>query len=262
MWKRLVNIWRALINALLDKVEDPNMLIDQWKRDQADLLEKNRELAVKAITSKNNLQAQLDSAIAKSKQLEAQAALALKLAATQPTPELAKAKNDVAAVIMREKLSNDQTITALTESLAQASATCESVKKAIQNSETEFKKKCAESLVLKAKYSAAQAQNAISKALGDMEFESSNEGFARAQEMVTSKVSEAAARDEMGETSINSKIAEVANAQIDVEAEDALAQLAKNLGLAAPATTTITNTLSSEAISAENALQNRIGTAV
>ncbi|WP_369669053.1 PspA/IM30 family protein, partial [Enterococcus faecium] len=132
------------------------------------LLDKNRALAVNAITQKNNLEAQLKAAQGKGDQLQAQCELALK-----------QGKQDVAAVLMRNKLSNDATIAALQESYNHALETCEHVKQAISNQEQQFKKQVADGLVLKAKYSSAQAEDAINKALGDMQFGTNDDGYAR-----------------------------------------------------------------------------------
>jgi len=51
---------KALFNRAKDKVEDPDMMLDQARRDMSEALVANREKAVQAITQKNRLQNMLE----------------------------------------------------------------------------------------------------------------------------------------------------------------------------------------------------------
>ncbi len=58
-----VRAWRylkALISGKLDKWEDPEIILNEAVREMKENQIKNRELAVQAITQKNNLQAEVD----------------------------------------------------------------------------------------------------------------------------------------------------------------------------------------------------------
>lgn len=107
--KRFFAWLRAIFNRGMDKLEDPEIMLDQARRDMTQALVANREKAVQAITQKNRLQGMLDEATRKSAQLENQAAAALKTG----NRELAKG-------FLREKATNDATIETLKTTLAQA----------------------------------------------------------------------------------------------------------------------------------------------
>ena len=53
--RRFFNWIKALFNRAMDKVEDPDMMLDQARRDMQAALIANREKAVQAITQKNRL---------------------------------------------------------------------------------------------------------------------------------------------------------------------------------------------------------------
>ncbi|KAA0237045.1 MAG: hypothetical protein EDM74_10460, partial [Armatimonadetes bacterium] len=54
----------------MDKLEDPEMMLDQARRDMQQALTENREKAVQAITQKNRLENMLNDARRKSQELE------------------------------------------------------------------------------------------------------------------------------------------------------------------------------------------------
>src|SRR5678816_2263314 len=115
--KRFFAWLKAIFNRGMDKLEDPEIMLDQARRDMTQALVANREKAVQAITQKNRLQGMLDEATRKAAQMENQAAAALKTG-----------NRDLARQFLREKATNDATIETLKTTLAQAVETVENVK--------------------------------------------------------------------------------------------------------------------------------------
>ncbi len=220
---RFFNWLKALFNRTMDRVEDPDIMLDQARRDMQAALIANREKAVQAITQKNRLQTMLDEAKKKSAALEAQATMALK-----------QGDRDTATVFMREKMNGDQTVIQLQTSYDQAAGTVEQVKVAIKRQEEEVRKKTAEALALKAQWKQAQIQSSISKALDGLTFENQFEGFGAAQERIREMQSEAAARQEMMGSSMAGKVMAMEDRARDLEAETELEKLEEKLGLRAP----------------------------
>lgn len=248
--KRFIDWLKALFNRAMDKVEDPEMMLDQARRDMQQALVANREKAVQAITQKNRLQTMLDEAVKKSSQLENQASMALR----QGNRELAKQ-------FLREKATNDTTIQTLQTTLAQAVETVEQVKVAIKRQEEEVRKKTAEALTLKAQWKQNQIQESIGKALEGLTFESQYEGsFAAAREKIQNKQAEAAARQEMFSGSLQGKIMSMEDQAMDFAADEELKKLEERLGLAQPsATVQQTPTTASTSVDDElEALEKRL----
>lgn len=205
---------------MMDKVEDPEIMLDQARRDMQAGLIANREKAVQAITQKNRLQGMLEEARKKSAQLEGHASMALK-----------QGNRDLALQLVREKTANDAVIGQLEASYNQAVQTVEQVKIAIKRQEEEVRKKTAEALAMKAQWKNAQIQNSIAKALEGLTFENQFESFGAAAERIKDAQSEAAARNEMLSTSVQGKILEMQDKTMDYEAESELQKLEERLGL-------------------------------
>ncbi len=217
---RLLNWLRGIFHRTMDKVEDPDIMLDQAKRDMQGALIANREKAVQAITQKNRLQGMLEDHRKRSATLETQASMALK-----------QGNRELAVNFMREKMNNDATVAQLQTSYEQALATVEQVKVAIKRQEEEVRKKTAEALAMKAQWKNAQIQNSISKALEGLTFENQFEGFGAAQERILQAQSEASARQEMFGTSIQSKVMDMEGQARDMEAESEIERLEERLGL-------------------------------
>lgn len=217
---------KALFNRAMDKVEDPDIMLDQARRDMQSGLIANREKAVQAITQKNRLQQMLDEKRSQGSQLEGQATMALK-----------QGNRELAAQFMREKINNDAIVAQLQGSYEQASASVEQVKVAIKRQEEEVRKKTAEALAMKAQWKNAQIQNSIAKALDGLTFENQFESFGVAAEKIRMAQSEAAARQEMQGESIQGKVMAMQDKAKDYEAEAELDKLEQRLGMkpAAPA---------------------------
>lgn len=219
----------------MDSVEDPEIMLDQARRDMQGALISNREKAVQAIAQKNRLQGMLDDAVRKSNQLESQATVALK----QGNRELAKE-------FLREKAANDTTVETLRTTLATAQETVEQVKVAIKRQEEDVRRKTADALAMKAQWKQAQIQSSISKALEGLTFENEYEGsFAAARDRIKDKQAEAAARQEMMTGSIQGKMYAMEDMAADQAADMELAKLEEKLGMGAPKIQEVTTTTSS-----------------
>ncbi len=223
--KRFINWFKAVFNRTMDKVEDPDIMLDQAKRDMQAALIGNREKAVQAITQKNRLSAMLEEAKKKSATLESQAGVALK-----------QGNREMASVFMREKMNNDAVVTQLQGSYDGAVQTVEQVKVGIRRQEEEVRKKTAEALALKAQWKNAQIQSSISKALEGLNFETEFESgsFGAARERIANAQGEASARQEMLGTSFQGRVMQMEDQARDLEAETELEKLEERLGMRAP----------------------------
>lgn len=228
--KRFWRWLKALFNRGMDKLEDPEIMLDQARRDMQEAMVANKEKAVQAISQRNRLQQLMDEQTKKALSLENNAAMALK-----------KGDRELAKTFLREKANIDASIESMKPALEAAHTAVEQVKVAIKRQEEEVRKKYAETLALKAQWKTAQIQSSITKALEGLSFENEYEGsFAAAREKINNMQAEASARTEMYSGSVAGKVMAMEDAQMDASADEALAQLEAKLGMATPAPTTNT----------------------
>ncbi len=249
--KRFFRWLKALFNRGMDKLEDPELMLDQARRDMQGALIQNREKAVQAITQKNRLQGLLDENERKSAMLASQAETALR------TGNRELAKN-----FLREKSTVDSTLEQFRTALAQAVESVEAVKVAVKRQEEEVKRKTAEALALKAQWKQSQIQSSITKALEGLTFENEYEGsFSAARDRIKDMQAEASARQEMFSGSIQGKMMAMEDQAADYAAEDELRKLEERLGMAQPNATTgpVATETTSDVDSQLAELEKRIG---
>jgi len=232
MFKRFFRWLRALVMGKLDQWEDPELIINEALREMKEAKAKNRERAVQAITQKNNLQHLVDQEEKLVRDLEAKATIALQ-----------NGNRELARQLLREKQSHEATLQNLRVSLKQAEETAEQVKIAISREEERFRVKTAEALALKANMKQAQIQIQINKALDGMRADDTSQSWERAEERIRTMQSEASARAEIASTSVEARLAELQDQQVDAAADKELQELEAKLGVGAsagqtPATTT------------------------
>ena len=219
----LVRAWRylrALISGKLDQWEDPEIILTEAVREMKENQIKNRELAVQAITQKNNLQAEVDKEERLVAELERKAALALQ-----------SGNRELAKQFLKEKGLHDQTLESMRGNLAQATEAAEKVKIAIRQEEERIRVRTSEALAMKANMKQAQIQIKINRALDQFQFSENESNWNTAKERIGSMQSEAAARSEIAGTSIDFKLRELEMSQVDVEAERQLAELESKIAL-------------------------------
>ncbi|MDW8106037.1 MAG: PspA/IM30 family protein [Armatimonadota bacterium] len=237
MFKALARLWRYLVAWITGKVEqleDPEVLLDQARREMQETLARNRERAIQAITQKNILQAEVEKLERTVRDLERKAELALQ-----------HGKRDLALQLIREKKAQEGALQSMRASLQQAIETVESIKLAIRRQEEEVRVKTAQALAMKARWKQAQIQNAINKALEGITIENLESTWSAAEQRIQRAEAEAAARQEMAAQSLQGRLAALQDAQLDYEAEQELAKIEQRLGLR-PAETAATSAVSVE----------------
>jgi len=212
---------KALFNRLMNRLEDPDLMLDQARREMQETLQTNKERAIQAITQRNNLQAMVDEHVRKVENLENQAIQALKMG-----------NRDLARQLLREKANYQATLESLRASLAQANNTVEQVKLAIRRQEEEVRRRTAEALAMKAQYKQAQIEAALSKTLDEFTTEVQFGSFEAAAERIRQARSEAAARQELAQESIQGKLMKMEDMAMDSAADEELKKLEERLGLA------------------------------
>lgn len=215
--------WRylkALISGKLDQWEDPDVLITEAIREARENQIKNRELAVQAITQKNNLQAEVDKLERAVAEYERKAALALQ-----------GGNRELAKQFLKEKALQDQTLESMRGNLVHATESAEKVKVAIKQEEERIRVKTAEAMALKTNLKQAQIQIKINKALDQFQFSENEQGWSNAKERIQSMQSEANARAEIAGTSMDSKMREMEMQQVDLDADRQLEELEQKIAL-------------------------------
>lgn len=218
VFTRIFRYLRALIMGKLDEWEDPELIINEAVREMRENQIKNRELAVQAITQKNNLQAEVDKQQRLVAELDSKAIRSVQAG-----------NRELAKQFLKEKAIVEQTLTSMQQNLAAATEAAEKVKIAIKQEEERIRQRTAEALAMKANMKQAQIAIKINQALDQFQVSDNENQWNTAKERIQNLQSKASAISEVANTSIDAKLREMEVSQMDVEADRQLEELERKL---------------------------------
>jgi phage shock protein A len=216
-------IWRTIRGWLLigvERVEDPEVILAEAHDSMRRELDKARENAVKAIAARNQLRGVLQDQEKQAESLEAKARAALRAG-----------EEDLARQLLVEKASYDQNIESLRGQLDQAEQHADSVKQNIKTMEAHVRQRAAQRLALVAGWKQAKIQEQLNKALADVNVDTYDSAFNRAEERIRQVKAHADARVELAEGGLQQKISRLENVVAGEKATAQLEQMKAEMGL-------------------------------
>ena len=194
---RLSRLVRANANAAVSSMEDPVKILDQSVADmQADLV-KLRQAVAMAIASQKRLRNQAEQAEAQSKTWYERAELALK-----------KGEEDLAREALSRRKTFQETATALSGQVQGQDAQVETLKKSLVALEGKIAEARTKKDMLKARAQAAQAQQQLQSAVGNLGTNTAMAAFERMEDKVEALEAQSQASAELAGADLESQFAE------------------------------------------------------
>ena len=217
---RLGRLVRANANAALSAAEDPVKILDQSVADmQADLV-KLRQAVATAIASQKRIQNQADQADAQAKTWYERAELALK-----------KGEEDLAREALGRRKTCQDTATALQGQLQSQCGQVDQLKKSLVQLESKIAEAKTKKDMLKARAQAAQAQEQLQSAVGNLGTNSAMAAFEQMEEKVQALEARSQAAAELAGADLESQFAAQEGApEVDSELEALKGKLSGSAG--------------------------------
>lgn len=186
LFKRLKTITEATLNDLLDKVEDPVKMLNQYLRDMGEEINEAEVAVAKQIAVEKKLKQQLDAALDMVKKREEQAIGALEAGDEDLTRRALQDKKD-----HRAKADDFQ------EQYETAKAAADRLRSQLDEMKREYEKMKHKKDSLVARAQAAKAQKQINQAMSGIGSDTAARGFERMGDKVLQMEAEAEASSEM-----------------------------------------------------------------
>ncbi|MGD1863275.1 MAG: PspA/IM30 family protein [Phormidesmis sp.] len=222
LFDRVSRVVRSNLNAAVSSAEDPEKILDQAIIDMQEDLVQMRQAVAKAIASQKRVQQQADKAQSAAGQWQQRAQLALQ-----------KGEEDLAREALVRKKTYTETSTGLKSQLDQQAASVDTLKRQLIALESKISEAKTKKDMLKARASAAKANEQLQKSVGTLGTSSAMGAFERMEEKVLQMEASGQAAAELAGADLESQFASLeSGSDVDYELEAMKAQM---LGGSSPA---------------------------
>ncbi|TAE53885.1 MAG: PspA/IM30 family protein [Nostocales cyanobacterium] len=173
LFDRIKRVVGANVNDLISKAEDPEKMLEQAILEMQEDLVQLRQGVAQAIAAQKRTDKQYKDAAAEAEKWERNAKLALQ-----------KGEEDLARQALQRKKTVSETATALKTSLDQQTVTVENLKKNLVQLESKISEAKTKKEMLKARITAAKAQEQLGTMVSGMNTSSAMAAFERMEEKV------------------------------------------------------------------------------
>ncbi|MDQ3855195.1 MAG: PspA/IM30 family protein [Chloroflexota bacterium] len=216
IFDRMSTILRANINSMLDKAEDPEVMIDQIIRDMASAIAEARGQVADMIAQEKILQANVERNQQLSNEWQQKATLAVQ-----------RGRDDLAREALRRKTDYDDNVRVYGQQLQSQSQMVDKLKSELQQLESKYEDARRNREVLLARHRRAQTQEKVAQVSAQLNTMDPSAELGRMEERIRLAEARAEAQAELADESMDDQFAALS---ADSEVESQLAALKSQLG--------------------------------
>jgi phage shock protein A len=243
MWERFKRLLRSIFGGLIERAEDPELILQQVIRDMRDKLPQMNENVAQVIATQKLLEKEVGSLENEIGQFDNKVRAAIK-----------QGRDDIAKTYigaMQEKQ------VALERSRQQLDAARKASEQAVRfrdNYMLQMKKKQSEAMQLISEHRRARMQEQLAQTMASFQVGDDAGTFDEMREKVARRAASAEAKMEMASTGVESEIAEIEQEAFSMQVQDTLSAYKRQMGMETPELTPIPSLGSTEPAQTEKTL--------
>ncbi|HWO00584.1 MAG TPA: PspA/IM30 family protein [Blastocatellia bacterium] len=224
MWNRLKRLFRSVFGGIIEKAEDPELILQQTIRDMREKVPQMQNNVVQVMATEKLLQKEVTTLEMEIKQYDAK----VKASITQGRDDIARTY----ITALQEKQ------TALERSRAQletSRAASEQAKKFLDNYILQVKKRTSEAQQLVNEARAAKMQEQLSQTMASFQIGDDAGTFQEMREKIQRRAAAAEARMDLSTGGVESQIQDIERESLNIQVEDTLTAYKRQMGLVSDA---------------------------
>lgn len=220
MWSRLKRLFRSIFGGLIDKAEDPEMILQQVVRDMRDKVPEMNNNVAQVLANQKLLARTLESQESKLYDLDNKVKAAIKMG-----------RDDLATAYIGELQTTQKAIDTTRGQLGHAKVASEKAIKFRDNFLVQMKRRSDEAMQLIGASKQARMQEQLAQTMASFQIGDDSATFEDMREKISRRVASAEAKAELASTGIDSKMNEIEAEVASMEAQDMLSAYKRQMGL-------------------------------
>jgi len=221
MWNRLKRLFRSIFGGLIEKAEDPELILQEVIREMRDKVPQMQNNVAQVMATEKMLQKKVDTLEREVVDYDAKVKAAIK-----------QSRDDIAKVYIAALQEKQAELERSRAQLITSHAATEQAKKFLQNYILQVKKRTNEAQQLVNEARAAKMQEQLSQTMASFQVGDDAGTFDEMRERIQRRSAAAEARMEMASGGVEAQIQDIERESLNLQVEDTLAAYKRQMGLA------------------------------
>jgi phage shock protein A len=221
MWNRIKRLFRSIFGRMLERAEDPELILKQVIRDMHEKIPQMRENVVQVMATERQLQKEVATLEREIAEHDSKIKAAIK-----------QGRDDIARLYITSMQEKQTALERAKGQLETAHAASEQAKRFLDNYIIQVKKRAAEAQQLVNEARAARMQEQLSQTMASFQVGDEASTFEEMRERIQRRAAAAEARMEIATGGVEAQIQDIERESLNLQVEDTLAAYKRQLGLA------------------------------
>ena len=221
MWIRLKRLFRSIFGGIIDKAEDPELILQQLIRDMNDEVPKMRNNVAQVMATEKRLEREIQATQVGLNEIDNKIKAAIRTG-----------HDDIAATLIGELQLKQRSLETTKQNYEQAKVASAKAREFLDNYLAQVRRKQAEAMQLISASRQAQMQEKMAQTMSSFQLGDTSATFDDMREKIANRSAAAEAKAELASTSLDARMQNIDRELANIEAQDMLLSYKQQMGLA------------------------------
>jgi phage shock protein A len=220
MWNRLKRLFRSIFGGIIERAEDPELILQQLIRDMNDEVPKMRNNVAQVMATEKRLEREIQANQAKLTDLDNKIKAAIRTG-----------HDDIATTLIGEIQLAQRTLETTKQNYEQAKVASAKAREFLDNYMAQVRRRQAEAMQLIAASKQAQMQERMAQTMASFQLGDTSQTFDDMREKIANRSAAAEARAELASSSLDARMQGIDKQLDTIQAQDMLLAYKQQMGL-------------------------------